>query len=155
MIERSQDRIDETGEVFTPSDIVNEMLDLLPKEIWNDPTKTFLEPSTGDGNFLIVILERLMIGLESWEPDQELRKKHIIENQIFGIDIMQDNINECIKRLDCNHLNHNLMCADYLEYNDLKKYNKIDDLFEVVESKPKNILPKNKIIDTCFDDLFD
>jgi type I restriction-modification system DNA methylase subunit len=116
MIKRSADRIKETGEVFTPPELVNEMLDRLPKEVWSDPTKTWLEPACGDGNFLVVILERLQESLKDWQPDATLRHQHIIENMLFGVDLMPDNVMVCIDRLNARHLNHNIVCADGLVY---------------------------------------
>jgi hypothetical protein len=44
-IERSEERIKQTGEVFTPAPLVNEMLDRIPEEVWVNPEKTFLDPS--------------------------------------------------------------------------------------------------------------
>ena len=117
MIERSEDRIKETGEVFTPAVLVQDMLNRLPNEAWTDPTKTWLEPSCGDGNFLIAILNRLMESLQSWEPDDEKRHRHIIENMLFGVDLMPDNVEACIDRLNARHLKHNIVCADGLTYN--------------------------------------
>ncbi len=56
---KSAERVRDLGEVFTPNATVQEMLDLLPAEIWAvHPSSTFLEPSCGDGNFLVAILDR-------------------------------------------------------------------------------------------------
>lgn len=74
-------------EVFTPPEIVNQMLDLLPKEIWRDPTATFLDPATKTGVFLREIAKRLLVGLANEIPDQQERINHIFSKQIFGIAI--------------------------------------------------------------------
>ncbi|MHB1841558.1 MAG: hypothetical protein ACYCO4_00325 [Sulfobacillus sp.] len=56
---KSSERVRDLGEVFTPNTIVQEMLDLLPAEVWAvHPASTFLEPACGDGNFLVAILGR-------------------------------------------------------------------------------------------------
>lgn len=56
---KSSERVRDLGEVFTPAATVEEMLDLLPDSIWEPhPSATFLEPSCGDGNFLVAILAR-------------------------------------------------------------------------------------------------
>jgi len=56
---KSDERVRDLGEVFTPSATVQEMLDLLPETMWTvHPSTTFLEPACGDGNFLVAILDR-------------------------------------------------------------------------------------------------
>ncbi|MDM1514112.1 Eco57I restriction-modification methylase domain-containing protein [Myroides odoratimimus] len=76
-------------EVFTPPTLVNQMLDLLPSEIWSDSTITFLDPFTKTGVFLREIAKRLIKGLESEFPDQQERINHIFKNQLFGIAITE------------------------------------------------------------------
>ena len=89
-IARSQERIKNSGEVFTPEELVSEMLDKLPPEIWSDPTKTFIDPAAGDGNFLVEVKKRLL----KFHSEQ-----HILENMIFAVDIMPDNIEVLQHRL--------------------------------------------------------
>jgi hypothetical protein len=56
---KSSERVRDLGEVFTPATTVEDMLDLLPRNMWAvHPSPTFLEPACGDGNFLIAILNR-------------------------------------------------------------------------------------------------
>ena len=74
-------------EVFTPPSIANQMLDLLPAEIWRDKNATFLDPACKSGVFLREIAKRLMTGLEQEIPDQQKRIDHIFTKQIFGIAI--------------------------------------------------------------------
>ena len=76
-------------EVFTPPGIVNQMLDLLPEEIWRDRTITFLDPATKTGVFLREIAKRLMAGLEDEIPNQQARINHIFTRQLFGIAITE------------------------------------------------------------------
>jgi len=76
-------------EVFTPPSIVNQMLDLLPPEIWRDPTITFLDPATKTGVFLREIAKRLMVGLEEQIPDRQARINHIFTKQLFAIAITE------------------------------------------------------------------
>ena len=54
---KSSERVRDLGEVFTPSQTIEAMLDLLPASVWK-PEVTFLEPACGDGNFLVAILHR-------------------------------------------------------------------------------------------------
>ncbi len=76
-------------EVFTPPQLVNQILDLLPKEIWNDQNARFLDPVCKTGVFLREIAKRLMAGLEKQIPDLEERANHIFKKQLFGIAITE------------------------------------------------------------------
>lgn len=76
-----------SDEVFTPPNIVNQMLDLLPPEIWRDKNAAFLDPAAKSGVFLREIAKRLMTGLEKEIPDIQKRINHIFTNQLFGIAI--------------------------------------------------------------------
>lgn len=76
-------------EVFTPPELANQMLDLLPPEIWSDPDATFLDPACKSGVFLREIAKRLIDGLESEYPDLQERLDHIYKKQIFGIAITE------------------------------------------------------------------
>lgn len=74
-------------EVFTPPSVVNNMLDMLPQEIWKDKTITFLDPACKSGVFLREIAKRLLNGLQEEIPDLQERINHIYTNQLFGISI--------------------------------------------------------------------
>jgi len=76
-------------EVFTPPELVNDILDLLPKELFENKETTFLDPVTKSGVFLREIAKRLMDGLEDEIPDQQARINHIFKKQIFGIAITE------------------------------------------------------------------
>ena len=76
-------------EVFTPPDIVNQMLDMLPQELFSDKTVTFLDPATKSGVFLREIAKRLLVGLEDEIPDLQERIDHIFRKQLYGIAITE------------------------------------------------------------------
>ncbi len=76
-----------SDEVFTSPKIVNEMLDLLPQELFENPETTFLDPCTKSGVFLREIAKRLLVGLENKLPDLQDRINHIFTKQLFGIAI--------------------------------------------------------------------
>jgi site-specific DNA-methyltransferase (adenine-specific) len=78
-----------SDEVFTPPQLANQMLDLLPSEIWRSKDTKFLDPFTKSGVFLREIARRLNEGLEEEIPDQQKRIDHILKNQIFGIAITE------------------------------------------------------------------
>ena len=76
-------------EVFTPPELANKVLDLLPQELFSKPTTTFLDPFSKSGVFLREIVKRLDRGLESQIPDRQTRIDHILHKQVFGIAITE------------------------------------------------------------------
>ncbi|MDX9914246.1 MAG: Eco57I restriction-modification methylase domain-containing protein [Sphaerochaeta sp.] len=76
-------------EVFTPPEIANRMLDLLPQELFHSPDTTFLDPATKSGVFLREIAKRLLVGLEDVMPNLQTRIDHIYNKQLFGIAITE------------------------------------------------------------------
>jgi len=112
-IEREHLRVKATGEVFTPTHLVKHMLDELDQDIFTDPTKTFLDPACGDGQFIGEALIRKVKNGSTFE--QAL-------STVYGVDLMQDNVELCRERLLCGRedLRHiveqNIVCADGLRY---------------------------------------
>jgi hypothetical protein len=93
-VERDKLRIKQTAEVFTPTPLVQEMLDKLEEEnptLFSDPTKTFLDNSCGDGQFLSEVVIRKM-GRSGCSLEQAL-------STTYGVEFMEDNVNECRMRL--------------------------------------------------------
>lgn len=78
-----------SDEVFTPPKLANQVLDLLPHEIWSDRNVKFLDPVCKSGIFLREITKRLNKGLQSQIPDTQERVNHIFQNQIYGIAISE------------------------------------------------------------------
>jgi site-specific DNA-methyltransferase (adenine-specific) len=78
-----------SDEVFTPPQLANQMLDLLPQELWSNPEARFLDPACKTGVFLREIAKRLDRGLEAKIPDRQKRINHIMKNQLFGIAITE------------------------------------------------------------------
>jgi len=76
-------------EVFTPPNLVNQILDLLPTELWSNKDAKFLDPVCKTGVFLREIAKRLNVGLEKQIPDKQKRINHIYKNQLFGIAITE------------------------------------------------------------------
>lgn len=76
-------------EIFTPPNLVNDMLDLLPADLWINPKAKFLDPVCKTGVFLREIAKRLMFGLEIKIPDKQARINHILKNQLYGIAITE------------------------------------------------------------------
>jgi type I restriction-modification system DNA methylase subunit len=138
-IERDRLRIKQTNEVFTPTPMVQSCLDKITDQtVFSDKTKTFLDNSCGDGQFLSEVLIRKLengINLET------------ALSTIYGVDLMEDNVELCRERLLCGRedLRHiveqNIVCADALRYHyrfdsshpydDELKDRIIEDLFEI------------------------
>ena len=76
-------------EVFTPPEVANAMLDMLPQKLFSDPDATFLDPACKTGVFLREIAKRLIVGLEDKIPDLQKRLDHIFHKQLYGIAITE------------------------------------------------------------------
>ena len=76
-------------EVFTPPEVANAMLDMLPQELFSDPNTKFLDPACKSGVFLREIAKRLSKGLEQIYPDVQERTNHIFKHQLYGIAITE------------------------------------------------------------------
>lgn len=112
-IDRDKVRVKATGEVFTPTPLVQEVLDKLDQSLFADPSKTFLDNCCGDGQFLSEVLIRKMQNGIDFETAL---------NTIYGVDIMSDNVNLCRERLLCGQeqyrdvVERNIVCHDALTY---------------------------------------
>jgi hypothetical protein len=106
-IERSDERIKETQEVFTPMDLVESMIDDISLEILQDPDSTFIDNSAGCGNFLIALKNRLC---------QYHTEEHVLNHMIYAVEMMEDNHKELCARLGVPVDHPHYVCADALEY---------------------------------------
>jgi len=106
-IERSDERINATGEVFTPMELCRQMVSEIPESTLRDPTSTFLDPAAGSGNFLLALQTELL-------KYHEL--SHINDNMLFGVELMEDNYREMLDRLGIDESNPHIVCANALEY---------------------------------------
>lgn len=78
-----------SDEVFTPPEVANAMLDMLPEELFKNPDIKFLDPACKSGVFLREIAKRLIVGLESQFPELQDRLDHIFHYQLYGIAITE------------------------------------------------------------------
>ena len=98
---KSKDRVTDFGEVNTSEREVNAMLDLVKQET-ERPDSRFFEPACGDGNFLIEVLNRkLEILIKKYKKNQyEFERNSIVViGSIYGIDILEDNVQSARDRL--------------------------------------------------------
>lgn len=103
IIHRSADRIKSTGEVFTPSELVISLLKSLPIDRFA-PKLTFLDPACGDGQFLMGV-KLVKMYFHNMTSEESLE-------DIYGIDIMRDNVDLCKRRLGGG----NIIMGDTLNY---------------------------------------
>lgn len=102
-------------EVFTPPEVVNQMLDMLPQELFLNPDTTFLDPACKTGVFLREIAKRLIIGLEPQIPDLQERIDHIFHNQLYGIAITELTSLLSRRGLYCSKYPHSEFSVSYFD----------------------------------------
>jgi hypothetical protein len=98
---KSKKRVADHGEVFTAQREVNAMLDLVKQETERIDAR-FLEPACGTGNFLVEILKRKLIVVENKYSKNQIEYERyaiIALSSIYGIDILEDNVQTCRDRL--------------------------------------------------------
>ena len=118
-VERDKHRVKQTAEVFTPTPLVQEMLDKLEQQdstLFSDTNKTFLDNSCGDCQFLSEVIIRKM----------ERSNCTLVQalKTTYGVELMEDNVIECRKRLAGPNptpeileiVNKNIVCHDALTY---------------------------------------
>ena len=138
-LERSDARVKATQEVFTPTALVQTILDELPQDFFADPNQKCIDNSCGDGQFLSEVLIRKIENGSTFE--QAL-------STVYGVDLMPDNVKLCQDRLLCGqeHLRHivekNIVCADGLKY-----HYRFDGTPCDPEPKPKTKVSKKNPVD--------
>ena len=119
-----------TQEFFTPESLVKKMCDNVSEEDWSDITKTVLEPSFGNGNFLVEIYARKLSYCKNEED------VYTALSSVYGVELMEDNVQECKERVlfmllryESTHniylddklvmkiLDENLVCSDFFKWN--------------------------------------
>tara|TARA_R110002049_G_scaffold92911_1_gene230117 strand:- start:27 stop:425 length:399 start_codon:yes stop_codon:yes gene_type:complete len=106
-VERTDDRIKVTGEVFTPMELCHSMVSEIDEDTLKNPSSTFLDPSAGSGNFLLA-LQTELLKYHSLE--------HINNNMLYGVELMEDNHKEMCNRLGIDISHSHIVCEDALEY---------------------------------------
>jgi hypothetical protein len=106
-VERSDERIIATGEVFTPQELCVEMVSDIPESMLKDVKSTFLDNSAGSGNFLVALQDRLK---------EYHSLQHINDNMLYAVELMEDNHAELCQRLGVSVDHPHYVCANALEY---------------------------------------
>jgi 16S rRNA G966 N2-methylase RsmD len=115
--------------------LVNEMLDTLPEKVWKNPNLKWLDPSAGMGNFPIAVYMRLMEGLKSVIEDDEKRRKHILENMLYMVELDNTNVST-MKKIFCDEKYElNIFEGSFIDFKHFKKVN-IELKFDVILGNP-------------------
>jgi len=106
-IERSDERIKVTQEVFTPMELVEYMIDDIDIELLKDHESTFIDNSAGCGNFMVGMKNRLL---------KYHTEEHILKNMLYAVEMMEDNHKERCNRLGVPVTHPHYVCHDALTY---------------------------------------
>ncbi len=106
-VERTDERIDQTGEVFTPPELCKQMVDEIALDVIKNPKSTFLDNSAGSGNFVVALFNRLK---------EYHSEEHIVNNMLYVVELMEDNHKEICERLGVSTDHPHYICADALTY---------------------------------------
>jgi hypothetical protein len=138
LLKPKQEEKQKFGEVFTPLNLITNLLNKLPKKIWKNPDLKWFDPAGGMGNFQIIIYQKLMKGLTKIILDEKERKKHILENMIYYAEINQKNVFIYKQIFDVkNEFKLNVYHGDTLIL-DIEDYFKIKKFDIIVGNPPYN-----------------
>jgi len=106
-IERTDERIDQTGEVFTPIELCIEMVNEISLDVIQNPQSKFLDNSAGNGNFMIALLNKLT---------EYHSREHVLNHMLYAVELMADNHKEMCERLGVDTTHSHYVCHDALTY---------------------------------------
>ena len=106
-IERSDERINQTGEVFTPMELCVKMVNDIPLEIRKNPNSTFIDNASGNGNFLVALKDDL---------SKYHSLNHVLDKMLYAVELMEDNHKEMCDRLGVSVEHPHYVCHDALTY---------------------------------------
>ena len=106
-INRSDERINQTGEVFTPMELCVKMVNDIPLEIRKNPNSTFIDNASGNGNFLVALKDDLT---------KYHSLNHVLDKMLYAVELMEDNHKEMCDRLGVSVEHPHYVCHDALTY---------------------------------------
>ena len=106
-IERTDERIDQTGEVFTQIELCIEMVNEIPLDVIQNSQSKFLDNSAGNGNFMIALLNKLT---------EYHNREHVLNHMLYAVELMEDNHKEMCERLGVDTTHSHYVCHDALTY---------------------------------------
>lgn len=135
----------QNGEVFTPPDLIQQKFDKLTlanPQVWSDPSKKFLDPANGIGNYPALAFHRLMAGLEGAIPDRADRKRHILEKMLYMCELNKKNVVTSRRIFNpCGTYILNLYHGSYLDLDPKKEWGV--EKFDVIFGNPPYQPPSN------------
>ena len=130
---------DKFGEVFTSPELIDEILDNIPPHVWKNPDNKWLDPAAGNGNFMSKVYSKLLTTLSSKIPDLGKRKKHILDNMLFMIELNRNNTEKLTILFGTKA---NISNTDFLNQQDKWKLDLKTEVFDVIVGNPPFQLPK-------------
>lgn len=132
----------QNGEVFTPLMVIEDMLhnldvhyhDQYKQSIFSKKKLKWFDPAVGNGRFMIVLFHRLMSGLSSVIKDEELRRKHIIEEMLYMSELRKENITKCRQLFYGDKYKTNIYHGNTLKLNPVEEWN--IETFDIVLGNP-------------------
>ena len=106
-IDRSDERINQTGEVFTPMELCVKMVNDIPLEVRKNPNATFLDNASGNGNFMVALKDELT---------KYHSLNHVLDKMLYAVELMEDNHKEMCDRLGVSVEHPHYVCHDALTY---------------------------------------
>jgi len=106
-IERSDERIAETQEVFTPAELCESMVSEIEEEILKDPSSRFIDNSAGCGNFIVALIDKL---------SEYHDRQYVIDHMVYAVELMEDNHQEMCQRIGIPLDHPHYVCHDALTY---------------------------------------
>lgn len=135
-----QEKKDKNGEVFTPIELIEEMLGKLPPSVWKNPELKWLDPANGIGNFPMVVYKKLLEhlpdrynGPNGNYSNENGKKKHIIEKMLYMVELDPANV-KISRRIFGS--NANISCADFLKEEKWKRDFGGLDKFDIIMGNP-------------------
>lgn len=121
------------GEVFTPRNFAEEMINRLPGNIWSNSSLKWLDPCAGHGIFMELIKDKLNKGLKNKIKNDKEREKHILNNMLYQVEINKNSI----KILKQKFNTKNIINYDFLKDNIIEKLNNKFDI--IIGNPPYNL----------------
>lgn len=130
---------DRYGEVFTSTELIEELLDNLPVNIWKNPDLKWIDPAAGQGNFIMLAYIRLMKGLEKVIKDPTQRKTHILGKMLYMVELNHSNV-RILRRFFGEK--SNISSANFLDQKEKWVRDLGETTFDVVMGNPPFQTPK-------------
>ena len=135
-----EEKKNKNGEVFTPISLIEELLDKLPNSVWSNPELKWLDPANGIGNFPMVVYQKLLKelpdrydGENGKYSDEKGKKKHIIENMLYMVEL--DPANVKISRRIFGK-NANISCSSFLEDKWIRDFKGVNQFNIIIGNPP-------------------